>query len=43
MDLNKWSPADIYLIRKDFDIGCLAKEKTILGFECMYAKRVEQW
>ena len=26
MDLNKWSPADIYLIRKDFDIGCLAKE-----------------
>ena len=36
MDLNKWSPADIYLIRKDFDIGCLAKEKTILGLNaCM--------
>lgn len=36
MDLNKWSPADIYLVRKDFDIGCLAKEKTILGLNaCM--------
>lgn len=36
MDLNKWSPADIYLVRKDFDIGCLAKEQTILGLNaCM--------
>ena len=36
MDLNKWSPADIYLVRKDFNIGCLAKEKTILGLNaCM--------
>ena len=36
MDLNKWSPADIYLVRKDFDIGCLAAEKTILGLNaCM--------
>jgi hypothetical protein len=36
MDLNKWSPADIYLIRDDFDISCLAAEKTILGLNaCM--------
>ncbi len=36
MDLNKWSPADIYLVRKDFNIGCLAEEKTILGLNaCM--------
>lgn len=36
MDLNKWSPADIYLVRKDFKIGCLAEEKTILGLNaCM--------
>ena len=36
MDLNKWSPADIYLVRKDFDIGCIASEQTILGLNaCM--------
>lgn len=36
MDLNKWSPADIYLVRKDFDIACISNEKTILGLNaCM--------
>ena len=36
MDLNKWSPADIYLIRNDFDIKCLMEENTILGLNaCM--------
>ena len=41
MDLNKWSPADIYLIRKDFDIGCLAKEKTILGLNACMQRELE--
>lgn len=36
MDLNKWSPADIYLVRKDFSMGCIAEEKSILGLNaCM--------
>ena len=36
IDLNKWSPADIYLVRNDFSIACLAGEKTILGLNaCM--------
>ena len=41
MDLNKWSPADIYLIRNDFDIGCLAKEKTILGLNACMQRELE--
>ena len=41
MDLNKWSPADIYLVRKDFDIGCLAKEKTILGLNACMQRELE--
>ena len=36
MDLNKWSPADIYLVRKDFEMKCIAEEKSILGLNaCM--------
>ena len=36
MDLNKWSPADIYLVRKDFQMKCIAEEKSILGLNaCM--------
>jgi hypothetical protein len=41
MDLNKWSPADIYLVRKDFDIGCLAQEKTILGLNACMQRELE--
>lgn len=36
MDLNKWSPADIYIVSDKFDITCLNEEKTILGLnQCM--------
>lgn len=36
MDLNKWSPADIYMIKSNFDIKCLKSEQTILGLnQCM--------
>lgn len=41
MDLNKWSPADIYIISDKFDISCLAKEKTILGLNQCMQERVE--
>ena len=31
MDINKWNPSDIWMIRKDFNFDDLTKEKTILG------------
>ena len=30
-NLNKWSPADIYIIKKGFDVSPLLKEKTLKG------------
>ena len=41
MDLNKWSPADIYMVRNDFDITCLNEEKTILGLNQCMQERIE--
>ena len=41
MDLNKWSPADIYMVRSDFDITCLNEEKTILGLNQCMQERIE--
>ena len=41
MDLNKWSPADIYIVDKDFDITCLNEEKTILGLNQCMQERIE--
>ena len=44
-NLNKWSPADIYLIKKGFDPSPLSKEKTLKGlnekmWEYMQDKKV---
>ncbi len=41
MDLNKGSPADIYIVDKDFDITCLNEEKTILGLNQCMQERIE--
>lgn len=41
MDLNKWSPADIYIISDEFDISCLNEEKTILGLNQCMQERIE--
>lgn len=41
MDLNKWSPADIYIVSSEFDITCLNKEKTILGLNQCMQERIE--
>ena len=41
MDLNKWSPADIYMTNSNFDITCLEKEKTILGLNQCMQERIE--
>lgn len=31
MDINKWSPADIYMVRNDFNISSILQEQTLLG------------
>jgi len=41
MDLNKWSPADIYIVSNQFDITCLDEEKTILGLNQCMQERIE--
>jgi hypothetical protein len=41
MDLNKWSPADIYIVGDKFDITCLNEEKTILGLNQCMQERIE--
>jgi hypothetical protein len=43
MDLNKWSPADIYMVGSDFNIDCLNKEKTILGLNQCMQERIENY
>jgi hypothetical protein len=43
MDLNKWSPADMYIISDKFDIKCLDEEKTILGLNQCMQERVENF
>tara|TARA_A100001515_G_scaffold19779_1_gene14588 strand:+ start:1793 stop:3103 length:1311 start_codon:yes stop_codon:yes gene_type:complete len=41
MDLNKWSPADIYIVSDKFDITCLNEERTILGLNQCMQERIE--
>ena len=41
MDLNKWSPADIYIVSNNFDPKCLDQEKTILGLNQCMQERIE--
>lgn len=41
MDLNKWSPADIYIVESSFDIGCLNEEKTLLGLNQCIQERIK--
>ncbi len=31
MDINKWNPSDIWMVKSDFDFKCVDNEKTILG------------
>tara|TARA_Y100000114_G_scaffold55332_1_gene50572 strand:- start:183 stop:1514 length:1332 start_codon:yes stop_codon:yes gene_type:complete len=36
IDINKWSPADIYITTKDYDPKCLEEEKSLKGLnQCM--------
>ena len=31
MDINKWNPSDIWMVKSDFDFKCIDEEKTLLG------------
>lgn len=43
IDINKWSPADIYLIKKGFDPSVLKEENTIRGLNAlMYKLLIEE-
>ena len=41
MDLNKWSPADMYIVSDNYDPKCLDEEKTILGLNQCMQERIE--
>ena len=41
MDINKWNPSDIWMIRKDFNFDDLTKEKTILGLNQVIQEKLE--
>ena len=31
IDINKWNPSDIWMVKSDFDFKCIDEEKTLLG------------
>ena len=31
MNINKWNPSDIWMVKSDFDFKCIDNEKTLLG------------
>ena len=41
-DINKWSPADIYIMRKGFNPGILQEESTLKGLNEMMYKLIEE-
>ena len=42
MDINKWSPADIYAIGKDFDPKCLNEEMSFKGLNQCMQERIQK-
>ena len=41
IDINKWNPADIWMISDDFDFEDLIKERTILGLNQVIQEKLE--
>ena len=41
-DINKWSPADIYIMKKGFNPGILQEESTLKGLNEMMFKLIEE-
>ena len=42
MDINKWSPADMYLISSDFDPKCLLEENSFRGLNQCMQERIQK-
>lgn len=42
MDINKWSPADIYCISPKFDANCLGEEESMLGLNQCMQERIQK-
>ena len=40
MNINKWNPADFWLVSEDFDINVLSDEKTMEGFNQQIQKQL---
>ena len=41
MDINKWNPADIWMVSNKFSFDALDKQKTILGLNQVIQKKLE--
>ena len=41
MDINKWNPADIWMVDNNFSWDCLEGEKTLLGFNQCIQENLE--
>ena len=41
MDINKWNPSDIWMVKSDFDFKCIDNEKTLLGLNQCIQEELE--
>ena len=42
MDINKWNPSDIWMVKSDFDFKCIDNEKTLLGLNQCIQEELEK-
>ena len=42
MNINKWNPSDIWMIRSDYDFKCIDDEKTLLGLNQCIQDQLQQ-
>ena len=42
MNINKWNPSDIWMVRSDYDFKCINDEKTLLGLNQCIQDQLQQ-
>ena len=42
MNINKWNPSDIWMVRSDYDFKCIEDEKTLLGLNQCIQDQLQQ-
>ena len=42
MNINKWNPSDIWMVRSDYDFKCIDDEKTLLGLNQCIQDQLQQ-